>query len=419
MSEPFQPPLSETTAELLDSVFFAPLRAALARIRTRSCGVLEDQDLVLLAVGRVLQENASGRDFPQTHGLPAVPLLKCHGYFKNLRSKRRLRILQEADRFMRETFLPLLRAGDDRLRALPGLDGWEVWAGDGHAMQHATHDTRNGEGSHRSVKAIYRIDLRTGWAGFLDLQQPTAKDSEHEITTLKRLDKETLRCGAPKGARVLWVYDSAAVDFRFGYNLKYMKSTSESLSPPGTSNGRAAEGNCVAARRPACRRQGWGAAGGGPAGRRAGPGLRSRLAVLLFAGGGDHRHGTAVLVTAQGDDHAAFAVADAFAVDGEAAGEDAGIGLEPGGQRAGVGFRVDGVHEVVEGVVAGHFEPPAAFVAHLQTDGGALALWNNPESPRLAKAAEFDASEERGKPRWRRWKSAEGTGWHGRSQIRR
>jgi hypothetical protein len=136
---------------------------------------------------------------------------------------------------MREDFLPLLRATDDRLAALPGLEGW---AGDGHAIAHATHDNRNGKDAHSSVKAIYRIDLRTGWAGFLDLRQPIGKDTEVKITTLKRLDKETLRCGAPKGARVLWVYDSAAVDFRFGYNLKCSKGAYRNASSGRTRRGR-------------------------------------------------------------------------------------------------------------------------------------------------------------------------------------
>ena len=77
---------------------------------------------MLLAVARVLQENASGRDFFQTHALPAVPDLKCHGYFKNLKSARRLRILQEADRFMRENFLPLFARHRRPLNALVVAD---------------------------------------------------------------------------------------------------------------------------------------------------------------------------------------------------------------------------------------------------------------------------------------------------------
>jgi hypothetical protein len=107
---------------------------------------------------------------------------------------------------------------------MPELDGWEVWAGDGHAIAHATHDSRNSKDAYRPASAIYRLDLRTGWAGFIDLCRPTAAGVEHEITTLKRQDKKQLRCGATKGGSTLLDYDKAIVDFRWAYNLKQSKS---------------------------------------------------------------------------------------------------------------------------------------------------------------------------------------------------
>jgi len=97
------------------------------------------------------------------------------------------------------------------------------WAGDGHAIAQATHDSRNGKDAHSPVHAIYKLDLRTGWAGFIDLVRPTAAGVEHEITTLRRQDKDQLRCGAAKGKSTLMVYDKAVVDFRFAYNLKQSK----------------------------------------------------------------------------------------------------------------------------------------------------------------------------------------------------
>ena len=48
---------------------------------------------------------------------------------------------------------------------------------------------------------------------------PTARGIEHEITTLKRQDKEDLRCGAAKGRSILLVYDAAIIDFQYAYNL--------------------------------------------------------------------------------------------------------------------------------------------------------------------------------------------------------
>ena len=100
----------------------------------------------------------------------------------------------------------------------------EIWAADGHKIAHATHDSRNEKDIYNPVAGIYKLDLRTGWSSFMDLAQPTARGIEHEITTLKRLDKQDLRCGAGKGNSTLFVYDSAIVDFQFAYNLKQSKS---------------------------------------------------------------------------------------------------------------------------------------------------------------------------------------------------
>ena len=59
---------------------------------------------------------------------------------------------------------------------------------------------------------------------FMDIARPTARGIEHEITTLKRQDKQNLRCGDTKGRSTLMVYDAAIIDFQYAYNLKQSKS---------------------------------------------------------------------------------------------------------------------------------------------------------------------------------------------------
>jgi hypothetical protein len=128
------------------------------------------------------------------------------------------------DRELQRRELPALRVHDDHLAALGELADMEIWAGDGHQIAHATHDPRNAKGAYSPVNAIYKLDLRSGWTRFMDLARPTARGIEHEITTLKRQDKQDLRCGAAKGRSTLMVYDAAIVDFQFAYNLKQSKS---------------------------------------------------------------------------------------------------------------------------------------------------------------------------------------------------
>ena len=210
---------------LLEDVFFAPLREVMNDcVKTRSCHAIEDLSFVLLTVSRVIQSCASGRDFIQTHGIPTVPKLKVGNYFKSLSSQRRLSLITSAHEAMTAHLRPNLLETHDLLASIPELNDWEVWTGDGHAIAHATHDERNEKGAHSAVHAIYKLDLRTSWAGFVDLVEPTAKGTEAEITTLKKLDKNVLRCGATKGRSTLLSYDRAIVDFCWAYNLKQSKS---------------------------------------------------------------------------------------------------------------------------------------------------------------------------------------------------
>jgi hypothetical protein len=58
------------------------------------------------------------------------------------------------------------------------------------------------------------------------------------------------------------------------------------------------------------------------------------FAVFLLAAGHGHGDGVSVLVPAQRDEQAAFAVADTLAMHGQAAGQPSGMGLQESGERA-------------------------------------------------------------------------------------
>lgn len=218
-------PSDSTTSLLLEDVFFAPLLQALQVPGiTRGCAVVDDVMFAVLAMMRVLENSKTGRDFIQTHGIPASPGLTRSNYFDALASPRRLKMFTGLERELTHQQLPSLRAHDNRLAHLDELDEMEIWAGDGHCIAHATHDPRNEKGGYRPVNFIYKLDLRSGWIRFMDLALPTARGTEHEITTLKRQDKEELRCGAAKGRSTLMVYDAAIIDFQYAYNIKQSKS---------------------------------------------------------------------------------------------------------------------------------------------------------------------------------------------------
>jgi hypothetical protein len=218
-------PSLEQLPPLLADIFFQPLCHAMEGADfTRGCSVIDDLSFVVLCVMRVLQASKSGRDFIQAHGIPNLPGLTRSNYFSSLSSPRRLTLMTATLEAMRVKSLPKLRAHDDLLVSIPELKDWEIWSMDGHSISHATHDVRNTKNAYSPVSAIYKQDLRTGWSGFVDLLRPTERGLEHEITTLKRQDKQQLRCGAPKGRSTIINYDAAIIDFQFAYNLKQSKS---------------------------------------------------------------------------------------------------------------------------------------------------------------------------------------------------
>ncbi len=98
------------------------------------------------------------------------------------------------------------------------------------------------------------------------------------------------------------------------------------------------------------------------------------FAVLLLAESHGHGDGASVLVTTRCDDHTAFAVADALAIQSKAAGQQSRMGLQEGGESVCIGRGVDSSQQVVERVVAGHGEPSSVLVAHAESKGLPLAL---------------------------------------------
>jgi len=98
----------------------------------------------------------------------------------------------------------------------PQLVNFDIYAGDGHWHQAASHDVPI-EGTIYATGHFYALDLRRRTLSRL----ATAKGKkEHDMHALKRLSKAMLRQGAPVGRQVLYVWDKAAIDFRFWQDLK-------------------------------------------------------------------------------------------------------------------------------------------------------------------------------------------------------
>lgn len=166
-----------------------------------------------MGIQRCVHETATGRAFLQTHGADLDYCPDYSHYFHTLKSARRLQMVQEVNQLMADclkTDLP------DELAVFPQLDNFDLYAGDGHWHQAATHDPLI-DGKKRATGHFYALDLRRRTLRRL----ATARGKkEHDMHALKRLTKEMLRQGAPTGRQVIYVWDKASIDFVFWHQLK-------------------------------------------------------------------------------------------------------------------------------------------------------------------------------------------------------
>jgi Transposase DDE domain len=201
----------DTAPCLLASSFFAPLDSLLPDCPSqRSCPVLSDAAWLRLGITRVLEDKPSGRAFLQelASSLERVPPRS--SFFDSLASPRRLHLCQEANAGLRAL---LSRSIPDPLSAYPALALFDVYAGDGHFHAAAAHDLRDPAGTAYATGHLYLLNLRSHAAHHLDTGDRTMRKKEHDMRTLKRQTPEALRAGAPKGRKVILVWDRAGIDF--------------------------------------------------------------------------------------------------------------------------------------------------------------------------------------------------------------
>ena len=193
--------------------FFSPLAQIIPALKTsRICLELPDEDWLSLGVFRVLHEVRSGRGFLQEVAahLPNTP--DFNHFFATLRSERRLHVCQEAVGLLNASLKAQL---PDELANVEELGGFDVYAADGHWHRAAAHDQRPfAESPKSSCGHFYALDLRRGLLHHITGADQEEREHEHDMRALKRQSIEALRRGAPKGRKVLYVYDRAGIDFK-------------------------------------------------------------------------------------------------------------------------------------------------------------------------------------------------------------
>jgi len=203
----------------LSSRFFSPLLERIASCaHRRHCPELSDSDWLRIGIQRCLQPQASGRGFLQTLAVMTASYCPENShFFESLKSQRRLGLCAEINAKLcayARTVLP------DALAAFPSLANFDVHAGDGHFHSHAAHDPVDHKGDHHATGHLYSRNLRSGCLHHLTVNDQQARKKEHDMRALKRLEITALRQGAPKGRKVLYIWDRAGIDFKQWYKWK-------------------------------------------------------------------------------------------------------------------------------------------------------------------------------------------------------
>jgi hypothetical protein len=193
----------------------------------RCCPALPDDAWLRLGVTRALHDLPSGRGFLQQIGPQLAHCPQRSHFFETLKSARRLQLCQQANGLVARLL------ADDPFAAIAALAEYELYAADGHWHGAAVHDQPI-DGSKRAVGHFFALNLRT--QALTHLTHAQGK-KEHDMHALKRLEIETLRQGAPKGRKVIYVYDCAGIDFAQWHRWKqagglyFISLTKENMKP--------------------------------------------------------------------------------------------------------------------------------------------------------------------------------------------
>jgi hypothetical protein len=187
----------------------------------RKCNALPDHEWIKTGLLRILSQEPSGRAFLQKLSDSGGTDLKRSLFFETLKSKRRLKLCKDISLSLYETMRPKNLEADP-FAQFSVLDGYDVHAGDGHYHGAAVHDVRK-DGKKYPTQHFYSVDLRSHALRHLTLADTSGtRKREHDTRALKRLDIETLRQSAPKGRKVIYVWDRAGIDFFQWFKWKHL-----------------------------------------------------------------------------------------------------------------------------------------------------------------------------------------------------
>ena len=138
----------------------------------RKCNALTDQEWIETGLLRTLSQEPSGRAFLQKLFDSGRSVLKRSLFFETLKSKRRLKLCREVSLSLYEKMRINNRQADP-FAQFAALDGYDIYAGDGHYHAAAVHDVKK-SGKKYPTQHFYSVDLRTHALRHLTLADTSA-----------------------------------------------------------------------------------------------------------------------------------------------------------------------------------------------------------------------------------------------------
>lgn len=204
--------------------FFAPIKDCYPQsARQYNCTGISDVHFAQLGVLRCLSSATTGQEFLQHHADQNVADIDPGHFFKALKSPRRLANLTSLNDLLASA---MKQEVPDPYAQCPELDGWDLYAVDGHYHKAACFDPKD-SGSEEAPRALptghfFRANLRTHHMSCLDLVKPNdGKKRVHDVTVIRRSSVEQLRYGARKGRKVMLAWDKACIEYRLWSGLKH------------------------------------------------------------------------------------------------------------------------------------------------------------------------------------------------------
>jgi Transposase DDE domain len=227
-------PYTPLSRSIVGVEFFKPLTLFLDLSQSRrNCPALPDELWLEAGIRRCLSLFQSGRDFLQDLADHHDTEILRSTFFESLKSKRRLALLSE---ILAQVQIHMRRSLPDPFAAFKCLGEFDLYAGDGHYISAASHDkaaprkapikdktlgrTAAFTATKYATGHIYTLCLRSHCVTHLTVSDQVERKKEHDMRALKRQDILSLRQGAAKGRKVLYIWDRAGIDFRQWYKWK-------------------------------------------------------------------------------------------------------------------------------------------------------------------------------------------------------